>query len=196
MAKVILLQGSPRKNGNTKQFSDCFSDELRQNGMEIQEVWLYDLNIKPCMACKGCQTNPTEMACVLEDDMIALYGKCLEADLIVFSTPIYAFFATAPVKAFMDRFIYASGKYYSGTRIPPLTQGKRCAVLSTAGYSDRYAVAMFTEAVRKMCRHIGMEYLGSASAQDFGADHVFMTAEKEETARAFARTILQTLPST
>ena len=193
MSKVILLQGSPRKNGNTKQFSDHFADELRQKGVEVEEVWLYDLTIKPCMACKGCQTNPNEMACVLDDDLIALYPKCLEADLIVLSSPIYAFFATAPVKAFMDRFIYASGKYYSGTRIPPLTQGKRCAVLSTAGYSDSYAVAIFADAVKKMCKHIGMEYLGHASARDYGADHVFMTPEKEETARDFARTSLEKL---
>lgn len=192
MTNVIVLQGSPRKQGNTKQFSSCFMDELRRidaGGFHVEEVWLYDLEIKPCLACKRCQSVPDRMGCVQKDDMDALFHRCLEADLIVISTPIYAFFATAPVKAFLDRFIYASGKYYGPERLPPLTAGKRCAVLATAGYPGDYAVSPFSDSVKKICKHIGMEYLGTATARDFGPGQPFMTEEKEAEARAFAKLI-------
>jgi multimeric flavodoxin WrbA len=187
--KVLILQGSPRKHGNTKQFSAPFTDELQKSGVEVSEVWLYDKEIKPCRACKACQNREGEFGCVLEDDMHELFARTSAADLIVFATPIYAFFATAPVKAYMDRLIYGSGKYYGTKKLPPLTRGKKCAILATCGYPPGTAVTMFEDAMKGVCKHIGMEYLGSAAARDYGGDAVFLTSEKEETARAFARTL-------
>lgn len=191
--KAIVLQGSPRKQGNTKQFSDYFMEELRREGVDVQEVWLYDLDIRPCLACQACQTRPGEMGCPQKDDTQTLFRQCLEADLLVFSSPIYAFFAPAPVKAFMDRFIYASGKYYGSERYEPLTKGKRCAVLATSGYPTDHVVPIFADAVRRTCKHIGMVYLGAAAARDMGAGHVFMTPEKAEEARTFAHTVLENM---
>ncbi len=188
--KVLILQGSPRKNGNTMQFTVPFADRLRRGGAEITEVRLYEKEIKPCLGCKGCQNQEGVFGCVLRDDMRELFALAMEADLIVFATPIYAFFATAPMKAFMDRFIYTSGKYYGEKKLPPLTKGKKCAVLATCGYSPRVAVTMFEEAVRGVCRHIGMDYLGSAAARDYGGDTVFMTDEKAREAEAFAQKLL------
>lgn len=190
---AIILQGSPLKKGNTQQFSAGFLDELRRAGVQVREVWLYDLDLRPCLACKACQTRPGEMGCVQKDDMPALFQQCLEADLLVFSVPIYAFFAPAPVKAFMDRFIYAAGKFYGPERLPPLTQGKACAVLATSGYPTDHVVPIFTEAVRRTCKHIGMDYLGSAAARDLGSGHVFLTPEKEAEARRFAHTVLDAM---
>lgn len=190
MQKVIVLQGSPRKAGNTKQFSDHFTNELCQNGgIAVKEVWLYDLEIKPCLGCKACQLAPNRMGCIQYDDMEALFIQCIEADLIVISTPIYAFFAPAPVKAFLDRFIYAAGKYYGPRRFPSLVSGKHCAALITAGYPSEYAAAGFSDALEKICRHIKMDYLGFAFARDTGTGHPFMTDEKERLARSFAQTV-------
>lgn len=196
MTNVILLQGSPREQGNTKQLSNCFVDELQHEctaDFNVEEIWLYDLEIKPCLAFKRCQTVSNHMGCVQKDDMDALFNRCLDANLIVFSTPIYAFFAPDPVKAFMDRFIYAAGKYYGPKRLPSLTLGKQCAVLATSGYPGDYAVSIFSDAVKKTCKHIGMEYLGTAFARDLGKGQQFMTVEKENNAREFARSIVSNL---
>ena len=188
--KVLVLQGSPRKRGHTKQFSDPFMDELRKAGAEVDEAWLYDKEILPCLACKGCQDKEGEFGCVRRDDMHELFDRTMEAGLLVLSSPIYAFFATAPVKAYMDRLIYTSGKYYGKKKYPPLTQGKRCAVLTTSGYPRKLAASMFEDAVRSSCKHIGMEYLGGTAARDPGGGAVFMTPEKEARSRAFARELL------
>ena len=187
---VLFLQGSPRRHGNTAQFSAPFREELRNSGADISEVWLYDKQIKPCLGCQSCQTRAGEFGCIINDDMHELFAQALTADLIVFATPIYAFFATAPMKAFLDRFIYGSGKYYGAVRFPSLMEGKKCAVLATCGYPPKTALPMFEEAVRRVCRHIGMEYLGSAAARDYGGGTVFMTPEKEAEARAFAKSLL------
>ena len=188
--KVLMLQGSPRRHGNTQQFSVPFLDELRTKGAQITEVWLYDRDIRPCLGCQACQDRAGEFGCVIKDDMHELFNQALAADLLIFATPIYAFFSTAPVKAFMDRFIYGSGKYYGAERLPSLVTGKKCAVLATCGYLPQTALPMFEDAVRRVCKHVGMVYLGSAAARDYGRSTVFMTDEKAECARGFARKLL------
>lgn len=187
---VLVLQGSPRKNGNTKKFSEPFMDELRKGGAQVTEVWLYDKEIRPCYACGGCQNAEGKFGCILWDDMHELFDLAMASDLLVLSTPIYAFFCTAPMKAFLDRFIYASGKYYGVKKLPSLTRGKKCAVLSTCGYPPKTAMPMFEEAVRSICKHIGMIYLGSSAALDSGSGQEFMTSGKAEQAREFARGLL------
>ena len=67
--KVLVLQGSPHKNGNTKQFSAPFIDELRKNGVAVQEEWIYDKKLKPCMGCGVCQDRLGQLGCVQEDDL-------------------------------------------------------------------------------------------------------------------------------
>lgn len=189
--KVLILQGSPRKHGNTRQFAAPFMDELQKGGAALAEIWLYDREIKPCIACRSCQNKTGEFGCVLRDDMQAIFDKAIKADLLVISTPIYAFFATAPVKAFLDRFIYGCGKYYGKEKLPPLTAGKRCALLATCGYPPKTALPMLEDALKRICGHIGMKYLGSAAARDYGGDTSFMTMEKERAAREFARELLR-----
>ena len=66
--KVLILQGSPRKNGNTKQLTEPFADELRKHGVEIREEWLYDKDLKPCMGCGTCQDRMGEVGCRQKDD--------------------------------------------------------------------------------------------------------------------------------
>ena len=53
--KVCVLMGSPRKEGNTAAILAPFCEELRQNGAEVETVWLYDREIQPCIACRSCQ---------------------------------------------------------------------------------------------------------------------------------------------
>lgn len=189
--KALILQGSPRKQGNTRQFSAPFLDELQKGGAELTEIWLYDREIKPCIACRACQSKAGEFGCVLKDDMQAIFDEAMKADVLIVSTPIYAFFATAPVKAFLDRFIYGCGKYYGKKKLPPLTADKKCALLATCGYPPKTALPMLEDALKRICGHIGMNYLGSAAARDYGGDTVFMTEDKESTAREFARELLQ-----
>ena len=53
--KCLTLMGSPRKNGNTRQLLDPFAEELTALGWETETVWLYDLDLRPCTACRACQ---------------------------------------------------------------------------------------------------------------------------------------------
>jgi multimeric flavodoxin WrbA len=105
--KIMIIQGSPRKNGNTATLSKAVAAEAEKNGAQVESVFLSNLNINPCNACDHCQKDNSD-GCILKDDMTALYPKLEEADSIVFATPVYWFNMTAQIKTFIDR-LYAVG---------------------------------------------------------------------------------------
>lgn len=85
------------------------------------------------MGCGICQDRLDQLGCVQEDDFAQLVDQMLEADVTVFSTPIYACFPPGPVKIFLDRLIYAPIKLYGKEKAPSLLAGKACAVIITGG---------------------------------------------------------------
>ena len=188
--KVLVLQGSPHKNGNTKQFSAPFMDELRKNGVAVQEKWIYDKKLKPCMGCGVCQDRLGQLGCVQEDDFAQLVDQMLEADVTVFSTPIYACFPPGPVKIFLDRLIYAPIKLYGKEKAPSLLAGKACAVMITGGASPQRMIVPFETALLALTARHEMKYLGWTGGTDPGKAYVFMNEKKEQRAREFAHTVM------
>ncbi|OGR00491.1 MAG: flavodoxin [Deltaproteobacteria bacterium RIFOXYD12_FULL_55_16] len=98
--KVLALNGSPRKNGNTEALLGAVLKGVEAAGGEVELVRLYDLRLQPCIACGGCD-NTGE--CVLEDEMDGLYSKIIASQRIILASPIYFYGLTAQAKAFVDR---------------------------------------------------------------------------------------------
>ena len=190
--KVLVLMGSPRKGGNTAALLAPFCEELRSAGAETETVWLYDRDIRPCLACRRCQEDWTAFSCGQQDDVQELFDKVLESDCVVLATPIYAWYCTAPVKAVLDRLVYGMNKFYGAKKGPSLWQGKAMALLMTCGYRPEKGCDLFEEGMRRYCKHAGLRYLGSHAERHLGYDTVFMDPEKEARTRAFARQLLQT----
>ena len=188
--KICVLMGSPRKNGNTAAILEPFCEELRLCGAEVETVWLYDKEIRPCVACRECQKDWTVFGCTQEDGGQELFEKVLACDLLVLATPIYVWYCTPPMKALLDRMVYVMNKYYGEKRGPSLWKGKGVALLETCGYPPEKGSDLFEEGMRRYCRHSGLRYLGSHVEHHLGYHTVFMDEEKAERSRAFARTLL------
>ncbi|MBQ1476503.1 MAG: flavodoxin family protein, partial [Firmicutes bacterium] len=135
--KVCIINGSPRRNGNTAELLKPFRERLLQLGAEIDDIFLKDYKVGPCLGCYACQNVSGEYGCVQKDDAEAVWMRAGEADLLVLATPIYSWYCTAEMKALMDRH-YGLNKYYGrsqGQLIPRLS----VALLTTHGYKDEYA---------------------------------------------------------
>jgi len=187
---VLVLMGSPRKEGNTAALLVPFCDELKAGGAEVETVWLYGREINPCIACRACQRDWSTFGCSQKDDVQDLFDKVLQSDLVVLATPIYAWFCTPPMKALLDRLVYGMNKFYGEEKGPSLWQGKSFALLVTCGYRPEKGSDLFEEAMRRYCKHSGLHYLGSHAERHLGYDTVFMDADKELRTRAFARELL------
>ena len=141
--KVCILMGSPRKQGNTNALLVPFRQELEALGAETETVWLHDLDIRPCTACRACQRDWTVFGCARRDDVPAIFDRVLACDLIVLATPIYSWYCTPPMKALLDRLVYGMNKYYGAEKGPALWAGKAMALLLTCGYRPEQGCDLF-----------------------------------------------------
>ena len=72
-------------------------------GSEVKKIFLYQKNIKPCIGCESCTTK-TPGKCILQDDMSRkLYDQWLNADLVVYASPLYHSSLNARMKIFIER---------------------------------------------------------------------------------------------
>ena len=187
--KLCVLMGSPRKNGNTAALLAPFLEECAALGMETETVWLYDRKVNPCLGCMACQDCLDGPGCVQEDDFEEIFRAMAGCDVILLATPIYAFFCTAPMKALLDRAIYAGVKNYGREKGPKLLEGKRAASIATCGYPPERGADLWEEGLKRWCRHGKLEYLGILCRRDWGRGEPFLNEERAQAARDFARAL-------
>jgi multimeric flavodoxin WrbA len=192
--RACVLFASPRgKESNTIALTNIFLDTWRAAGHEAEVFSLYDLEIAPCCACRACQVDHTSPSCAIHDDMAAIFESILQSDLIVFASPIYSWYCTAPLKAAMDRLVYALCKFYGAEKGPSLMEGKALCALATCGYRPENGTDLFDEGLRRWCKHTRVRYLGLHAARHLGYDRTFLTAEIEANTADFAEKIFKNM---
>ncbi len=85
--KVLAFVGSPRKASNTDIVVNAILQGATENMNTTEKVYLYNLDIKPCIDCKACKKGVFN--CALKDSMQQLYPSIEEAEVLVFGTPLY-----------------------------------------------------------------------------------------------------------
>ena len=187
--KFCILMGSPRLGGNTAALLAPFLEECAAMEVETRIISLYDREIGPCWGCAACQDVPDGPGCVQDDSFGEIFQAMAECDVIVLATPIYAFFCTAPMKALLDRAIYAGTKNYGAVKGPRLLEGRRLAAICTCGYPPERGADLWEEGLKRFCRHGGLEYMGLFCRQDRGGTEPFMDTDREQAVRDFAQAV-------
>jgi len=188
--KYLILMGSPRKNGNTHELVKPFMEELKTNNNQCEILWLYDMNIKPCLACRVCQNYWTSFGCAIKDEAQIVFDKILESHVIILATPIYSWYCTPPMKSMMDRMVYGMNKYYGDEKGPSLWAGKKVALITTCGYRPEKGSDLFEEGIKRYCKHSQLNYIGMLVERHLGYNTEFITEEKINNARLFARELM------
>jgi len=189
--KFVILEGSPRADGNTAALTGPFAEELRALGAGTERFRLYDMKIQPCIACRACQKDHGIFGCSQQDDAQRIFDAVLAADILVLATPIYSWYCPAPMKALLDRFVYGMNKFYGDTVGPSLWEGRALALLVTCGYRPEKGADLFEEGIRRYAKHSRLVYRGMHAERHLGYNTVFMDEEKEARVRAFARALLE-----
>ena len=100
--KIIVLNGSPRKNGNTSALVKAFREGAESAGHSVTEFWLGGMKINGCRGCCAGGKNP-ESPCVQKDDMEQIYPAYKEADVVVLASPLYYWTISGQLKCAFDR---------------------------------------------------------------------------------------------
>ena len=137
-AEIVILIGSPRKNGNSATLAELAVQMARAAGATTDTVVLHDLDIKPCDGCGACRES-VEAECVIHDDMRAVYPKLRSADAILTATPIYSYDMSAQTKLLIDR-CYALGSKDGSNSL----NGKRFGFIVVYGAKDRFSAGAAT----------------------------------------------------
>ena len=110
--KIIFVSGSPRKQGNTGKILEMISNRIKDTA-EIQTFYLSDLQVNGCLGCSHCQRILDGIGCIQKDDVEKLLHQLIDADIILYGTPLYGHSYSGQLKLFMDRHV-AMFKFVDG----------------------------------------------------------------------------------
>jgi len=132
--KVLAFATGPRRHGNSETLLDwVLASMAEEPGVTIEKVALDEVTVHPCRGCNACEVLNR---CVQRDDMDILHDKIIEADCVIFASPIYCLGICAEGKALVDRAqVFRSRKYVLKLPVvPPERLGKRLGVfIASAG---------------------------------------------------------------
>ena len=125
--KIVVITGSPRKNGNSIAMTQAFIEAAEAKGHTVTR---FDAAMKTVGGCRACETcYSTGKACTFDDDFNTIAPAILEADTIVFTMPVYWYSIPAQIKGVIDRIfsLVVGGKDIAG---------KECALITCCEEED------------------------------------------------------------
>ena len=144
--KILLISGSPHQEGTTSILVKTFTKGAENSGHEVYHFNAGQKEVHPCIACERCHSAVS--ACVFRDDFDEMRDKLIEADAVVFASPIYYYGLTAQLKAVIDRF-YAINEQ--------LRTAKKTALLMACGDNTMESAECAASPFYGMADYLGWE---------------------------------------
>ena len=99
---IVILNGSPRKTGNTSALVKSFTEGAKSAGHTVTEFFLAGMNIHGCKGCFGGHSS-RDCPCVQRDDMAKIYPAVKDCNVIVLATPLYYWTMSGQLRTALDR---------------------------------------------------------------------------------------------
>lgn len=147
--KIVVLQGSPNKKGSTFILADCFRQGAEDAGHTVEMIDVAHAKIHPCTGCIRCGY---EGPCVQKDDVEEIRKKILEADMLVFATPLYYYGMSAQLKILIDRFCAFNSSIQR--------KGMKSALLTVAWNSDSWTFEALEGHYKTLVRYLNLTDMG------------------------------------
>lgn len=149
--KIMVLNGSPRANGNTVGLIKAFKDGAESKGNTVKVFDLQKMNINPCLGClRGGKDKNSP--CVQKDDMLKIYADYKDADIVVLASPLYYWNISGQLKCTFDR-LFAVAECEPGYANP-----KKNAILLMAAEGNGFEESVFW--YERLLMHLGWTDLG------------------------------------
>lgn len=164
--KVVLINGSPRKNWNTHQLLLAAERGAKEAGAETELIHLFDLLYKDCSSCFACKRrgNRTGGVCAVRDDLKPVLERIAEADAVLIGSPVYYGNLTGQALSFINRLLFPVMHYETDPRTGRaervLKKDKKCGLIVTMNASERHLRSGYSKPFEAIAGSIGM-VLGS-----------------------------------
>ena len=147
--KIVILEGSPNKNGSSNLLADCFKQGAEEAGHTVEIIDAAHADIHPCTGCIHCGY---EGPCVQKDEMDRIRPKILEADMLVFATPLYYYGMSAQLKVLIDRFCAFNSSVQR--------RHMKSALLAAAWNSDDWTFEALESHYKTLVRYLNLTDMG------------------------------------
>lgn len=150
MKKIIMINGSPRKNGGTSAAFNALKAGMEEAGAEVREYRLNDLSFKGCQGCMNCKRTGD---CALEDDLSPVLEELKTADGLVIGSPVYMFAISGQTSLFLNRlYSLIDGSYH-----PYAERTRKYLSVYSMGSPSADCVAGEANRVRQAMHMLGFE---------------------------------------
>jgi len=134
--KVLLINGSPNRDGCTNAALGIVADELKNQGVDSEIVWLGNGAVRGCIGCGGCKAGK---GCVFNDDPINAIGEKIKtADGYVFGAPVHYASPCGAMVSAMDRLFCAFGKYMQLKPAASVVSARRAGTTASYDVLNKY----------------------------------------------------------
>lgn len=134
--KVLLVNGSPKKNGNTAAALREMQQVFAELGIETELLQLGTDPVRDCIACGGCGRSGK---CVFDDDIVnRLVEKAAEADGFVFGTPVYYAHPSGRIQSVLDRAFYCGGRAFRRKPGAAVAVARRAGTTASVDVLNKY----------------------------------------------------------
>jgi multimeric flavodoxin WrbA len=127
--KIVAITGSPRKNGNTAKVLG-FLEKLIGDKLKINNIRITSHQVNGCLGCNSCQKEYDKPGCIQKDDALSIFERMMQADFVIYASPLYCWGFSAQIKALIDRH-FCMVKGYGTPNYKSFLDGKRVALLVT-----------------------------------------------------------------
>lgn len=147
--KIAVLLGSPNLQGSSHLLAECFRQGAQEAGHTVEMIDVAHAELHPCTGCIHCGY---EGPCVQKDDVQAIRAKLLDADMMVFVTPLYYYGMSAQLKTLIDRFCAFNSSLQS--------KHMKSALLTAAWNTDDWTFEALESHYRTLVRYLNLEDMG------------------------------------
>ncbi len=147
--KILVLGGSPNKNGSTQILIENFARGAKEAGNTVTGMNVAHMDVRPCAGCIACGYDGP---CVQRDDMSQIRKAVLESDMLVFATPLYFFGISAQLKTVIDRFCAFSSRINM--------RNMKSVFLSVAWNDDDWTMDAIREHYLTLVKYLNLRDMG------------------------------------
>lgn len=133
--KVVLINGSPRKNGCTARALREVETQLQKNGIETEWFHVGNKPISGCIACGACKKTGR---CAVSDDVNQCAALIADADGLVVGSPVHYAGASGAITSFMDRLFYSASKLFQFKPAAAVVSCRRGGASATFDQLNKY----------------------------------------------------------
>lgn len=136
--KVMMLNGSPHKEGCTYTALNIIAEELKAQGVESEILWLGNGLVRSCIGCGGCKRSGKDR-CVFGDDGVAdIAEKLKTADGYIFGAPVHYASPNGATIAALDRIFYSAGKFMQYKPAACIVSARRAGTTASYDVLNKY----------------------------------------------------------